>query len=199
MCVCVAPCFQGFLLNLHPTTAGGSRVCSWREPTKLQVQTRISKEDALSTYLQPELLTTLSNLLRLIPWLFMLPPLNRFSTAAFSRLYRAASRASETMFNISSDRTHSPFRSLTFLPNVAIESNWKPMSECEPLSLPTWVLGVTLRKEALKPFRLSVCPIYHWIYWFSSRRAINDGIPHLSAPFCNWDVWRLRIHMCMCC
>ena len=31
--------------------AGGSRVCSWREPTKLQVQTRISKEDALSTYL----------------------------------------------------------------------------------------------------------------------------------------------------
>ena len=60
----------------------------------------------------------------------MLPPLNRFSTAAFSRLYRAASRASETMFNISSDRTHSPFRSLTFLPNVAIESNWKPMSEC---------------------------------------------------------------------
>ena len=57
----------------HSNQAGGSRVCSWREPTKLQVQTRISKEDALSTYLQPELLTTLSHLLCLIPWFFMLP------------------------------------------------------------------------------------------------------------------------------
>ena len=32
------------------------------------------------------------------------------------------------------------------------------MSECEPLSLPTWVLGVTLRKEALKPFGKSPVP-----------------------------------------
>ena len=38
-------------LYLRVSSAGGSRVCYWREPTKLQVQTRISKEDALSTYL----------------------------------------------------------------------------------------------------------------------------------------------------
>ena len=55
-CVCPTP-FQGAVTNLFRlflftcTAAGGSRVCSWREPTKLQVQTRISKEDALSTYL----------------------------------------------------------------------------------------------------------------------------------------------------
>ena len=80
VCVCVHPWTKGFVPLFHwsplppfSSTAGGSRVCSWREPTKLQVQTRISKEDALSTYLQPELLTTLSNLLCLIPWFFMLP------------------------------------------------------------------------------------------------------------------------------
>ena len=84
--VCVHPWTKGFpppLLPRFSTTffnhllqAGGSRVCSWREPTKLQVQTRISKEDALSTYLQPELLITLFNWLCLIPWFFMLAPPN---------------------------------------------------------------------------------------------------------------------------
>ena len=76
-CVC-PPLDKGFpsTTPIRQGQAGGSRVCSWREPTKLQVQTRISKEDALSTYLQPELLTTLSNLLCLIPWFFMLSPPN---------------------------------------------------------------------------------------------------------------------------
>ena len=76
VCVCVSTPGQRVSFDQLQSgrgTAGGSRVCSWREPTKLQVQTRISKEDALSTYLQPELLTTLSNLLCLIPWFFMLP------------------------------------------------------------------------------------------------------------------------------
>ena len=53
LCVCahgaVTNLFRLFLLTC--TAAVGSRVCSWREPTKLQVQTRISKKDALSTYL----------------------------------------------------------------------------------------------------------------------------------------------------
>ena len=62
VCVCVHPWTKGFPPPLfspffhHFQRAGGSRVCSWREPTKLQVQTRISKEDALSTYLR-QLLT----------------------------------------------------------------------------------------------------------------------------------------------
>ena len=75
VCVCVSNPGQRVFHHhsFHFTRAGGSRVCSWREPTKLQVQTRISKEDALSTYLQPELLTTLSHLLCLIPWFFMIP------------------------------------------------------------------------------------------------------------------------------
>ena len=34
------------------------------------------------------------------------------------------------------------------------------MPECEPLSLPTWVLGVTLRKEAPKPFRISLALLF---------------------------------------
>ena len=33
------------------------------------------------------------------------------------------------------------------------------MSECDPLSRPTWVLGVILRKEALYSFRNS----FHWL------------------------------------
>ena len=33
------------------SNAGRSRACSWHEPSKLQVQTRISRGDALSTYL----------------------------------------------------------------------------------------------------------------------------------------------------
>ena len=79
VCVCVCVCVSNpgqrvfHHHSFHFTQAGGSRVCSWREPTKLQVQTRISKEDALSTYLPPELLTTLSNLLGLFPWFFMIP------------------------------------------------------------------------------------------------------------------------------
>ena len=74
VCVCVCVSTPGQRVSFdHSNQAGGSRVCSWREPTKLQVQTRISKEDALSTYLQPELLTTLSNLLGLFPWFFMIP------------------------------------------------------------------------------------------------------------------------------
>ena len=72
VCVC-PPLDKGFSTFTTDSQAGGSRVCSWREPAKLQVQTRISKEDALSTYLQPELLTTLSNLLGLFPWFFMIP------------------------------------------------------------------------------------------------------------------------------
>ena len=77
VCVCVCVSNPGQRVfhhhSFHFTQAGGSRVCSWREPTKLQVQTRISKEDALSTYLPPQLLTKLSNLLGLFPWFFMIP------------------------------------------------------------------------------------------------------------------------------
>ena len=135
VCVCVShPGSKGypplhrftFPLPLRPLSilpkAGGSRVCSWREPTKLQVQTRISKEDALSTYLQPELLTTLSNLLGLIPWFFMLPPPNPARPQKLRRRFDRCNLVT-TMLNFSSDRTHAPFRSLAFLPIVAIESN----------------------------------------------------------------------------
>ena len=38
------------------------------------------------------------------------------------------------------------------LPSTWPLNNWKPMSECDSLSRPTWVLGVILRKEA--PFSL---------------------------------------------
>ena len=133
VCVCVShPGSKGFPpVHLSTTAetvsifqfsqAGGSRVCSWREPTKLQVQTRISKEDALSTYLQPELLTTLSNLLCLIPWFFMLPTPKPFVTAPNVQIDFEA--FSTTVLNNTVLPTYAPFRSLTLLPIVAIESN----------------------------------------------------------------------------
>ena len=62
--VCVTLCFQEFL---H---AGGSRACSWREPTKLQVQTRISKEGALSTYLLSFSQAVTPFFRGLLPWWF---------------------------------------------------------------------------------------------------------------------------------
>ena len=101
-----------------------------------------------------ELLNTLSNVLFLFPWFFMLPtpqtiffqPLS--ALCIFSRLCSA----SETMFNTSSHRTLSPCCSIAFLPIVAIELTENPSSKCDPLSLPTRVLGVILRKEALNSY-----------------------------------------------
>ena len=53
VCVCHPPSPGVCLVFKFHFRAGGSRVCSWRESTKLQVQTRISRGDALSTYLRP--------------------------------------------------------------------------------------------------------------------------------------------------
>ena len=80
----------------------------------------------------------------LIPWWFMIFPTN-LSTFSRAELYRGS--PPHTCRNFVQPygflRTSAPFRSLTFLPTG-------------PLSLPTWVLGVTLRKEALKPCRNSL-------------------------------------------
>ena len=68
--VCVCVCHALFLRVLRVlgfAKAGGSRACSWREPTKLQVQTRISKEDALSTYL-PSTVAHAVYFSGLLPW-----------------------------------------------------------------------------------------------------------------------------------
>ena len=109
----------------HLSQAGGSRVCSWREPTKLQVQTRISKEDALSTYLQPELLTTLSHLLCLIPWFFMLPTPKQVSyrfVLQLGRADRSFSRLDQQLVEAPTSLSDSsPYSSITFLPSVGTE------------------------------------------------------------------------------
>ena len=85
-----------------------------------------------------ELLNTLSNVLFLFPWFFMLPtpqtiffqPLS--ALCIFSRLCSA----SETMFNTSSHRTLSPCCSIAFLPIVAIELTENPSSKCVSHSVP---------------------------------------------------------------
>ena len=160
VCVCVStPVPKGFHLTVAfriSFSAGGSRVCSWREPTKLQIQTRISKEDALSTYLQPELLTTLSNLLCLIPWFFMLPPPKPW----FLQLHRAARFATAEFCRHEKQLL---FKHLQFLGPFAMRfshlpSTWelhncKPMSECDSLSRPTWVLSVIPVTGALNSCR----------------------------------------------
>ena len=134
--------------SFHFTWAGGSRVCSWREPTKLQVQTRISKEDALSTYLQPELLTTLSHLLCLIPWFFTILPPNALvpSSCAAGLIAQLCSRVFrvrlETMFNHTVSADFSTLRFFAILPIREFELTEYKLSKCVPLSRPTRVLSV---------------------------------------------------------
>ena len=88
--VCVCVCHTLFLRVLQRfsqlfMSAGGSRVCSWREPTKLQVQTRISKEDALSTYLRLTFNQAVPILPFLIPWWFTILSLKPSSSSFFQQ------------------------------------------------------------------------------------------------------------------
>ena len=90
--VCVHPWTKGFVPLFHwsplppfSSIAGGSRVCSWREPTKLQVQTRISKEDALSTYLRLTFNQAVPILPFLIPWWFTILSLKPSSSSFFQQ------------------------------------------------------------------------------------------------------------------
>ena len=58
--------------------------------------------------------------------------------------------------------------------------NWvnsKPMSECEPLSRPTWVLGVILHKEAPLSCRKSS----HWFIVFSSWITLTAFVSVLNC------------------
>ena len=51
--------------------------------------------------------------------------------------------------------THAPFRSFAFLLDLGIELTENQCQSVKPLSRPTWVLGVILRKEAPLSFRNS--------------------------------------------
>ena len=83
-----------------------------------------STERRLGVYLQLKPLTTLSNLLGLFPWFFMILSLKQVSHRTFQQLAHCISAARvKHLLNNTSHRTLSPCRSLTFLPNVAIESN----------------------------------------------------------------------------
>ena len=53
------------------------------------------------------------------------------------------------------------------------------MSECEPLSRPSWVLGVILRKEAPFSFRNS-CNCFHRFHLtsdFLNSLSVTTGLP----------------------
>ena len=58
------------------------------------------------------------------------------------------------------------------------------MSECEPLSRPTWVLGVILRKEALFSFR-DLCNCFHRFHHasdFLNRLSFTTELTATTPP-----------------
>ena len=95
----------------------------------------------------------------LISWLFSCYlPHKQVSTARELSLSHCRCASTLVQQYFSADPCTFPFPHLpSRLGNWA---NWKPMSECEPLSRPTWVLGVILRKEAPFSFRNSC----NWIF-----------------------------------
>ena len=117
-CVCVHPWTKGFL---RPPQSGRGRqgatesLHGCRQRSSMQL-TRISRLITV-TYLPQQLLTTLSNWLCLFPWFFMLSPPNILVPSSCAADLFAAAFVT-TMLNLSSARTHAPFCSLTFLPNV---------------------------------------------------------------------------------
>ena len=66
-----------------------------------------------------------------------------------------------TMLNLSSARTHAPFCSLTFLPNVVLALTENPSSKCVLLSRPTRVLSVIPFTGALFLHGKATTPTLH--------------------------------------
>ena len=166
LCVCVTPWFQGFstLSPFHlPTTSRGHGSCF---PSHANEAMGFSRK-GMWTHIPVPATETVFHAVTLLLH-FLIHGSSRYSPqnlpTAFLQLSRVVLESRETI-----DVT-TPTISWTFRHTVPSPSfpSWQlsltenPSSKCGPLSLPTWVLGVILRKEALNSYWKSPTLLFHY-------------------------------------